>query len=119
MMQAPDIGSMIFRHTADCHCIEIPFFGERLLPTGWRLFGIDVSPTKHVIFLFVAAFLVWLTVFVAGRSVQQRQRAGKGPAGFGAAIEAIALFVRDDVAIANIGHNGRRSSSSSIAISSG
>lgn len=108
MMQAPDIGGMIFRHTADCHCIEIPFIGERSLPTGWRLFGVDISPTKHVIFLFVAAFLVWLTVTIAGRSVQRRHRDGKGPAGFGAAIEAVALFVRDDVAIANIGHNGRR-----------
>lgn len=108
MMQAPDIGGMIFRHTADSHFLEIPFYGELPLPTGWRLFGMDVSPTKHVFFLFFAALLVWLTVTAAGRSVLLRQRQGKAPRGFGAAVEAVALFVRDDVAIANIGHNGKK-----------
>ena len=107
MMQTPDIGGMIFRHTADSHVVELPW-GEWHLPTGWRLFGVDISPTKHVVFMVCAAFLVWLTVFTAGRSLQKRHQGGKGPAGFGAAIEAIALFVRDDVAIANIGHNGRK-----------
>ncbi|HEY6222797.1 MAG TPA: F0F1 ATP synthase subunit A [Gemmatimonadales bacterium] len=107
MMQAPDIGGMIFRHTADSHVVELPW-GEWRLPTGWTLFGVDISPTKHVVFMFLAAVLVWLTVFSAGRSNQKRHRDGKGPAGFGAAVEAVALFVRDDVAIANIGHNGRK-----------
>jgi F-type H+-transporting ATPase subunit a len=40
--------------------------------------------------------------------VEQRHKAGKGPSGFGAAIEAVVLFVRNDVAIANIGHGGER-----------
>ena len=108
MMQSPDIGGMIFRHTADSHFIEVPFFGELALPTGWRLFGVDVSPTKHVVFLFLAAILVFLTVWAAGRSVRQRQLQGKAPGGFGGAVEGLALFVRDDVAIANIGHNGAK-----------
>ncbi|MGE5142407.1 MAG: F0F1 ATP synthase subunit A [Acidobacteriota bacterium] len=108
MMQAPDIGGMIFRHTADSHFLEIPFYGELPLPTGWRLFGMDVSPTKHVFFLFFAALLVWLTVTAAGRSVLRRQSQGIAPGGFGGAVEAVALFVRDDVAIANIGHNGKK-----------
>lgn len=108
MMQAPDIGGMIFRHTADSHFLEIPFYGELPLPTGWRLFGMDVSPTKHVFFLFFAALLVWLTVTAAGRGVLRRQSQGKAPGGFGGAVEAVALFVRDDVAIANIGHNGKK-----------
>ncbi|HKC48719.1 MAG TPA: F0F1 ATP synthase subunit A [Gemmatimonadales bacterium] len=108
MMQAPDIGGMIFQHTSDSHFLELPLIGEVPLPTGWRLFGVDVSPTKHVVFLFLAALLVFLTVRTAGRSVQRRQQEGRGPKGFGAAIEAIALFVRDDVAVANIGHNGKK-----------
>jgi F-type H+-transporting ATPase subunit a len=108
MMQGPDIGGMIFRHTADSHFIEVPFLGEVPLPTGWRLLGVDVSPTKHVVFLLLAAILVFLTVWAAARSVQRRQHEGKAPKGFGAAVEAVALFVRDDVAIANIGHNGKK-----------
>jgi F-type H+-transporting ATPase subunit a len=109
MMQAPDIGKAIFEHTSDSHVVELPFgLGEWHLPTGWRLFGIDVSPTKHVVFMMIAAVLVFLTVWYAGRQVQRRQREGKAPAGFGAAIEAIALFVRDDVVLGNIGHGGEK-----------
>ena len=108
MMQAPDIGQMIFHHTSDAHAIEVPFFGELPLPTGWTLFGVDVSPTKHVIFMLLAAVLVFVTIRYAGWRVTQRQREGKAPTGLGTAIEAMVLFVRNDVAIANIGHNGAR-----------
>jgi F-type H+-transporting ATPase subunit a len=109
MMQAPDIGKAIFEHTSDSHVVELPFgLGEWHLPTGWHLFGIDVSPTKHVVFMIVAAVLVFLTIWYAGRQVQRRQREGKAPAGFGAAIEAIVLFIRDDVVLGNIGHGGEK-----------
>lgn len=109
MTQAPDIGKAIFEHTSDSHVVELPFgLGEWHLPTGWHLFGIDVSPTKHVVFMIVAAVLVFLTIWYAGRQVQRRQREGKAPAGFGAAIEAIVLFIRDDVVLGNIGHGGEK-----------
>jgi len=109
MMQAPDIGKAIFEHTSDSHVVELPFgLGEWHLPTGWHLFGIDVSPTKHVVFMIIAAVLVFLTIWYAGRQVQRRQREGKAPAGFGGAIEAIVLFIRDDVVLGNIGHGGEK-----------
>lgn len=107
MMQAPDIGAMIFRHTADSHVVEFPW-GEWHLPTGWRLFGVDVSPTRHVFFMVLAAILIFLTVWYAGRQTERRHREGRAPHGFGGAIEAITLFVRDDIAVTNIGHNGAR-----------
>ncbi len=108
MMQAPDIGGMIFHHTADSHTLELPILGEVPLPTGWVLFGVDVSPTKHVVFMIAAAVLVFLTIRIAGRQIARRHREGKAPGGFGGAIEAMALFVRNDVAIANIGHRGAK-----------
>src|SRR5438034_434105 len=111
MMQAPDIGKVIFEHTSDGHVVELPFgLGEWHLPTGWYLFGVDVSPTKHVVFMVIAALLVFLTVWYGGRQVARRHREGKAPHGFGAAVEAIVLFVRNDVAIANIGHDGAKRS---------
>jgi len=108
---APDIGKVILEHTADSHVVELPFgLGEWHLPGPWYLPGthIDVSPTKHVVFMLLAAFLVFVTIWYAGRQVAKRQREGKGPSGFGAAVEAMVLFVRDDVAIANIGHGGEK-----------
>ena len=109
MTQAPDIGGMILHHTADSHVVELPFgLGEWRLPTGWHLFGLDISPTKHVVFLIVAALLVFVTLWIAGRQIERRHREGSAPRGFGAAIEAVVLFVRNDVAIANIGHGGEK-----------
>jgi F-type H+-transporting ATPase subunit a len=109
MNQGPDIGEMIFHHTADSRVVDLPFgLGTWQLPTGWRLFGVDVSPTKHVVFMALAAALVFLTMRAAGRQIERRHREGKAPAGFGAAIEALVLFVRNDVALANIGKGGEK-----------
>ena len=113
MMQAPDIGGMIFEHTADAHALELPFVGHVALPQ-WapvhvgRL-AIDLSPTKHVVFLLVAAFLVWLTMWLTGRALERQRAQGSGaPRGVASMIEAMVLFVRNDVAIANIGRRGAR-----------
>lgn len=109
MMQEPDIGEMIFHHTGDSHVVDLPFgLGEWHLPEGWMLFGVDVSPTKHVVFMVLAAFLVFITLWYGGRQVAKRHREGKAPHGLGAAVEALVLFVRNDVAVANIGHGGEK-----------
>jgi F-type H+-transporting ATPase subunit a len=112
-MQAPDIGGMIFAHTADAHALELPFVGHVALPQ-WapvrvgRL-AIDLSPTRHVVFLLVAAFLVWLTMWLTGRALERQRAQGSGaPRGVASMIEAMVLFVRNDVAIANIGHKGAK-----------
>ena len=114
LLQEPDIGGMILAHTADSHVLEFDFrflglgLHEIDLPTGWSLFGIDVSPTKHVVYMVVAAALVFATLWWGGRQVARRHREGKAPSGFGGTVEALVLFVRNDVAIANIGHGGEK-----------
>ena len=109
MIQNPDIGEMIFHHTGDSHVVDLPFgLGEWHLPEKWMLFGIDVSPTKHVVFMVLAAVLVFITMWYGGRQVVRRHREGRAPHGFGAAVEALVLFVRNDVAVANIGHGGEK-----------
>jgi len=118
-MHAQDIGRMILERTGDAHEIEVPF-GEWLhlgpihLPTGWVVrvgrTAIDLSPTRNVVFMAIAALLVWLTIYLAGRSLERQRRTGSGaPRGVAAMVEATSLFIRDDVAIASIGHkNGAR-----------
>ncbi len=105
---APDIGEVVLHHTADAYSIGIePFFSYHW--SKWpdiHLGGLtlNLTPTKHVIFLFIAAGLVFLTMRLAGNALK-RQRAGeRAPKGFAAAMEGLVLFVRDDIAIANIGH---------------
>jgi F-type H+-transporting ATPase subunit a len=109
MIQKPDIGAMIFHHTGDSDVVELPFgIGEWHLPTDWIVFGLNLSPTKHVVFMVFAAFLVFVTMWYGGRQVARRHREGRAPRGVGAAVEALVLFVRNDVAVANIGHGGEK-----------
>jgi F-type H+-transporting ATPase subunit a len=110
MIQKPDIGAMIFHHTGDSKVVEVPFglFPDIHLPGPWMVGPIDLSPTKHVVFMIAAALLVFISLWYGGRQVARRHREGKAPHGFGAAVEALVLFVRNDVAVANIGHGGEK-----------
>lgn len=106
-----NIGEMLMHHTRDGYTLDFsPFFVfdyGKLLP-DLHLAGmtINLTPTKHVIYMAFAALLVFLTMWIAGRGLE-RQRAGeRAPRGFANAIESLALWVRNDVAIANIGHHG-------------
>jgi F-type H+-transporting ATPase subunit a len=64
-----------------------------------------VLPSKHLVFLLLAAALVILLAQLAVRSY----RGGRIPRGLGAAVEGLVLFIRDDIAEPNIGHrDGRR-----------
>jgi F-type H+-transporting ATPase subunit a len=108
----PNIGEVVMHHTADAWTLDFYPFGEIHLPRWPDVhlgsLTVNLSPTKHVVFLVLAAFLVFLTMKLAGRALE-RQRAGpKAPKGFAAAVEAMVLFVRNDIAIANIGENGAR-----------
>ena len=113
MMQSPDIGGMILHHTSDAHEIafESPWGGEFVIhlpqwaPVHVGGMAIDLSPTKHVVFMMLAAFCVWLTMFLTGRALVRQRAAGRGPHGAAGMVEAMVLFVRDDVAVSNIGHH--------------
>lgn len=116
-MMMQDIGEMIMHHTSDAHEIafESPFGGELFTihlpqwqPVHVGGMAIDLSPTKHVVFMIVAAFLVWLSMFLTARSLEKQRAKGQPPRGFASVFESMVLFVRNDVAVANIGHGGER-----------
>lgn len=112
MIQAPDIGEVVLHHTADAYAIGIePFFRiawHKWPDTHIGPLTVNFTPTKHGIFLIIAALLVFLTMWIGGRRVERRHREGKAPVGFGGVIEGMVLWVRDDIAIANIGHDGKK-----------
>jgi F-type H+-transporting ATPase subunit a len=110
--QEVDVGEIVLHHTADAYSLDFAPFGRiawhRWPDTHLGPLTVNLTPTKHVVFLALAALLVFLTMKLAGRSLA-RQRAGENaPRGFAAAIEGLVLFVRDDMAIANIGHEGKK-----------
>lgn len=69
--------------------------------TDQPVFGL---PSKHMLYFALAALLVILMSQLALRSY----RGGQVPRGLGAAVETVVLFVRDDIAEPNIGHEGRK-----------
>jgi F-type H+-transporting ATPase subunit a len=92
-------------HIQDSKAIEIPF-GHIELPhfPPINIFGIefDLSITKHVVFLWVAAFIV-LTVTVAAA---RRNKKSLIPKGIGNFIEVFIVFIRDEIVIPNMGRDG-------------
>jgi len=116
MMQAPNIGELILHHTSDAHEIafEWPWGSSSVIhlpqwePVRIGSLALDLSPTKHVVFMALAAFLVWLTMTVTARQLRRQRAQGRGPRGAAGMIEAMVLFVRQDVAVDNIGHGGEK-----------
>jgi F-type H+-transporting ATPase subunit a len=110
---------IIMPHITDSKHVELPcvkgiaeWACEWTLPT-WnvRIGGreIDFGPTKHVVFLLLSALLVGLVVIAAARShVKSTERIGR-PQGFAAGLEAVILYLRNEVFLPVLGgHGGER-----------
>ncbi|HEU4700135.1 MAG TPA: F0F1 ATP synthase subunit A [Gemmatimonadales bacterium] len=102
----------ILHHIGNSHEIEVPFIGAVALPRWeplpFTILGqpVDLSPTKHTVFLVLAALLVGLCFVLSGRAVARAQRGGRPPKGFAGAMEAMALYIRQEVILPNVGHHG-------------
>ena len=67
---------------------------------------LNLSPTKHVVFLFVGAIIVCLLLIGAARAHARHTHAIGRPKGFAAGIEAMVLYMRNEVILPNVGHHG-------------
>jgi F-type H+-transporting ATPase subunit a len=109
---------IITPHITDSHHIECP--------ASWRIWEarechlpewdpihiggleLDLSPTKHVVMLWLAAILTFVALFLAGRGQRRYQAAGRAPKGYPNAIEAVSLYMRNEVILPNVGHHGEK-----------
>ncbi len=97
-------------HLSDGNQIELEILGFHRVWTlpQWQpihvgALELDFSPTKHVVFLLVAAILL-LTIFIPiGRAMRDRY-ATSAPKGLANAMEALVVYFRDEVVRRNIGH---------------
>lgn len=120
---AEDIGSVMLHHVSDSRILEYPgichggfewnceanldhVFGTTRDPatghaiSGPLVFGgVDLTPTKHVVMMWIASALLLLVVFVA---VRKRALVPHGLYNF---IEVLVSFVRNEIAVKNIGAN--------------
>ena len=108
-----DIKEMILHHLADSKEWEAPW-GVVHLPQFEPFYigpiPIDLSITKHVLFMMIAAVMVAILLIMAGIDAKRERAAGagRGPKGAANVVEAFILFLRDEVAIRNIGHGGEK-----------
>jgi F-type H+-transporting ATPase subunit a len=99
----------IMHHIGDSHELETPF-GRFELPrwTPLHIGGltIDLSPTKHLVYLLLAAVIVALTFILSARSITAAQARGRPAKGFSGVMETMALYIRQEVVLPNVGPHG-------------
>jgi F-type H+-transporting ATPase subunit a len=96
-------------HIGNSHEVETPF-GVWHLPRWEPIhlggLAIDLSPTKHLVYMLLAAVLVTLVFTLSARAIQAAQARGRPSRGFAGAMEATALYIRQEVILPNVGHHG-------------
>jgi F-type H+-transporting ATPase subunit a len=105
----------VMEHLANSHVIEIPWFNERytyeiqlprIPPIQVGSVSIDLSPTKHSVFVVLAALIVAIVFVTSARSIARAQAEGRPPRGFAGAIEAMTLYLRQEYILPNVGPHG-------------
>lgn len=92
-------GDWILHHVMDGNYLDFEPLGKIYLP-HLELFGLDISITRHVIFLWIVAVLLVLTFIIVSKSYKKSLI----PHGFTNLIESILVFVRDEIVKPSIGH---------------
>jgi F-type H+-transporting ATPase subunit a len=90
----------IMEHILDGPDLHSPF-GHIHLP-HLEVYGIDISITRHVFMMWLAAAILIVAFYASTR------RRGLVPSGFANVIEALVVFIRDEVAKPNIGEKAHR-----------
>ena len=104
---------IITPHITDGSHMEVPwplppFYHEVTLPHfDWLVVGpFDLNPTKHVVMLFVGAALLITIMLMVARAHRRATSAQATPKGGTNAIEAMILYIRNEVILPNVGHHG-------------
>lgn len=106
---------IITPHITDGRHLEIPWPNSHLArevelpqwePVHIGGLTLDLSPTKHVVFMLLAAATAMLVLVVAGNASRRQHAAAGHSKGFAGAVEAMALYLRNEVVLPNVGHHG-------------
>ena len=119
-----DQADFITPHITDAHTLDYPCFThaahgyQRIIPQvceyelpRWApihigRFALDISPTRHVVMLWFAALLCIITTLLALRAHNRKTREGKAPSGLGNGLEALVLYLRNEIVLPNVGAHG-------------
>ena len=108
---------IITPHITDSHHLEVPCLKEGFAcpvelphwdPITIGPLTLDLSPTKHVVMLLIAATLCLVTLLLAARAHKRQHLAAGKPRGFANGIEALVLYIRQEVVLPNVGRHGEK-----------
>jgi F-type H+-transporting ATPase subunit a len=116
---------IIMPHITDGYHMEIPsvfppFYKEICLgrhvgehgceplwaPVKLGAWEVNLSPTKHMVMMLLAALLVTVILVGTARSHARHHHEVGRPKGFAAGLEAMVLYLRNEVILPNVGHHG-------------
>ncbi|MCU0624951.1 MAG: F0F1 ATP synthase subunit A [Gemmatimonadaceae bacterium] len=114
--QATEQVDIITPHITDSHELELPgppptFVTHVHLPR-WApvnvpgIGAVDFSPTKHVVFMLVAALTAAVVLIGVARAHAKHSHRAGAPKGFAAGMEGMILYLRNEVILPNVGHHG-------------
>lgn len=100
----------IAHHIGNSRELEIPLVGAvelpRFAPIHLGGLTLDLSPTRHLVFMLLSATIVALVFVLSARAIAGAQAQGRPAKGFAGAMEATALYIRQEVVLPNVGPHG-------------
>jgi F-type H+-transporting ATPase subunit a len=119
---------IITPHITDSYDMELPYWkppfakhvclGRHLPNDGcgplWDDVGhigpldVNFSPSKHVVMMLLAALLTLATLLTAAKAHARHHHEVGRPKGFAAGIEAMVLYLRNEVVVPNVGPHGEK-----------
>jgi F-type H+-transporting ATPase subunit a len=113
--QAQGPVDIITPHITDSHDLDLPYPKSpwvchydlpRWAPVHVGSLAIDLSPTKHVVWLIIASILCCAALLSAASYHRRHLNDPSPPRGWAAGIEALVLYLRQTVVIPNVGPHG-------------
>ncbi len=106
---------IITPHITDAYELELPgppptfvthVHLPRFAPVQIGGMTVDLSPSKHVIFMLIAALTAIVVLVGTARAHAKHTHATGTPKGFAAGMEGMVLYLRNEVILPNVGHHG-------------
>lgn len=92
------LGDFLTHHISNSHEWHPTPWTHISLPSGWNVLGVDMGISTHVLMMLIAAGLLVLLFALGGRRVRHTPTSKLGHA-----LEALVLYVRDEVVEPNLG----------------
>jgi F-type H+-transporting ATPase subunit a len=106
---------IILPHISDSDELDVPWLNAEgfkvvRLP-HWKpvmigSYALDLSPTKHVVMMLIAALLACVILINAARAQARHTAKGEAPKGLSGTVEAMVLYIRNEVILPAVGPHG-------------